>query len=121
MGWGCSGLRCAGETQPLPRAQAAPLLLLLLLTPGHGKHHPDPLCTVSKPGSTSCFSSEKRRNIQSLELEEDELKPNLQQAALAEHRWSSSDRSVRALHIVLSLINTNKDLRFSEALAFEDG
>lgn len=68
--------RCTRETLLLPPAQAASLLLLLPQAPGDRKHQPDLICTVGKPGNTSCFSREKRRNIQSLRLEE-EPKPNL--------------------------------------------
>ena len=113
--------RCTEETRPLPPAQAASLLLLLPRTPGDRKHQPDLLRTVGNPGSTSCFSREKRRNTQNLRLEEEDPEPNLQQVTFAESRGSSSHRSVHALHIALSLININKDLQFSGVLPLEDG
>lgn len=111
---------CIKETWPLPPAQAASLLLLLPWMPGTESTNQTCSARLARQAAPPA-SREKRRNTQSLRLEEEEPKPNLRQVTFAENRGSSSDGSVCAPHIVLPLININNDLQFSGVIAFEDG
>lgn len=109
---------CTKQTWPLPPAQAASLLLLLPWM--QGTESTNQTCSARLASQAAPPASrEKRRNTQSLRLEE-EPKPNLRQVTFAGSRGSSSDGSVCAPYIVLPLININNNLQFSGVIAFED-